>query len=151
MADNSGRTFSADLQKFCDKTRIKADTFVRKVTLDLFGEVVQRTPVDTGMARANWQIGIGERPEGTVDDAARMKRIKGQSNKSSYDGGRAAMAGGAMANFSNIQAGGVNYIVNNLPYIMKLEDGTSQQAPQGMARIAVANFQAIVNAALRSI
>jgi hypothetical protein len=122
-------SFAADLDKFASKTRIKADTVVRKVTLDLFGEVVQRTPVDTGMARANWQIGINERPTGTVN-GTNWKQNMGHSMTQSS---------------GQIKAGGVNYITNNLPYIIKLEYGSSKQAPQGMARITVSKFQEIVN------
>ena len=147
MADS----FAADLEKFMKKTKIRTDQLVRKVTFDLFGEVVMRTPVDTGMARSNWQLGIGERPTGIVDDAKRRISKEQSDKRGSYKTAKTVMAAPTMANFSNVKAGGVNYIVNNLPYIMKLEYGSSKQAPEGMAQIAVSNFQEIVNNALRSL
>jgi hypothetical protein len=38
------------------------------------------------------------------------------------------------------------YLTNNLPYIKKLEYGSSQQAPRGMARVTIADFERIVQA-----
>ena len=147
MADS----FAADLRKFMEKTKISMDKVVRKVTFDLFGEVVMRTPVDTGMARSNWQLGINERPTGIVDDAKR--RINKQRNDKwgSYKTAKTVISAPMMANLSNVKAGGVNYIANNLPYIKQLEYGSSKQAPQGMAWITVQNFQRIVDEALRSL
>jgi len=147
MADS----FTEDLQKFIGKTKINMDKLVRKVTFDLFGEVVMRTPVDTGMARSNWQLGINERPTGIVDEARLRKNKTKSDEKGAYKTARTITNAQVMPQFSNVKAGGVNYIANNLPYIMRLEEGHSKQAPIGMARIAVVNFQAIVNEAMRGI
>lgn len=42
------------------------------------------------------------------------------------------------------------YIVNNLPYAIPLEYGHSTQAPAGMVRVTLANFQRIVDEAIRN-
>lgn len=42
------------------------------------------------------------------------------------------------------------YIVNNLPYAIPLEYGHSSQAPAGMVRVTLANFQRIVDEAIRN-
>lgn len=54
---------------------------------------------------------------------------------------------------SQVQAltiGQTAYIVNNLPYALPLEYGHSTQAPAGMVRVTLANFQRIVDEAIRN-
>jgi hypothetical protein len=145
------RSFVADLRRFAEKTRIRSDKVVRKVTFDLLGEVTRRTPVDMGWARANWQLGIEGRPMGTVgEQPKRIKANKAKHGVGHYESAK-AVANQQMSNFSSVKAGGVNYIVNNVPYIMALENGSSKQAPGGMARLTVVEFQDIVWNALRAV
>ncbi|WP_256203847.1 MULTISPECIES: hypothetical protein [unclassified Pseudomonas] len=40
--------------------------------------------------------------------------------------------------------------MNNLPYAIPLEYGHSTQAPAGMVRVTLANFQHIVDEAIRN-
>lgn len=119
------KEFGLSLQKFLEKTKINADTVVRNVVFDLQQDVMKRTPVKTGLARANWQIGIDAEPTGTIP----------------LGGGNSASQA-----IANIKAGGIVYITNNLPYILALEEGHSKQAPNGMASLAVQKFQGIVDA-----
>lgn len=127
--------FSDQIRSFTLKCGIITDQAVRKIVLDLFARVVMKSPVDTGMLRANWQIGIDSRPQGQLA------------------GGSDSQASKA----SGIKAGGHVYIVNNMPYAMTVElglyknffkvptakvtaEGFSKQAPAGMARISVAEI-----------
>lgn len=126
-------SFQADLRRFALNTKIKSDKIVRKVALDVVRELVQRTPVDTGLARSNWFIGY---ERGSSVDPAKSKN------------GAPSLARSAQF-AANLGAGSTFYIVNNVPYIMRLEFGSSKQAPAGMARVTVARWQAIVGAAVR--
>ena len=130
--------FAEDIKRFTEKTNVKMDTVVRKITFDLTSAIVLKTPVDTGLARSNWQVGIGTRPTGT---RATLDKT-----------GSVSIAEAAQVT-ADLKAGSVCFIVNNLPYIMALEYGSSEQArnPEGMARISVARFQAIADAAVRSV
>lgn len=59
-------TFSASLRQFAEATnRTMTDTLVETVQ-ELTVRVVQRSPVDTGKFRGNWQIGDGG-PDVRVD------------------------------------------------------------------------------------
>lgn len=124
-----GGGFADQVRAFRQKTGIKLDVFTRKVVLDLTSNLVQITPVLTGLAKNSYYPGYERVPDvGTVP------------NKSGADSINRA------AEFTkNLKAGGVFYITNNLPYIMALEYGHSQQAPAGMARITVDRWQQIVN------
>ena len=66
------------------------------------------TPVDTGHARANWVPSVGDPHSGVVDgDAA-------------HDTGVAAVLGYNLGD-------GPAWIANNVPYILRLNDGWSKQ------------------------
>jgi len=47
--------------------------------------------------------------------------------------------------------GDIVYLANNLPYAQRLEDGWSQQAPEGMVKLTVQRFQQIADAVIRQI
>jgi hypothetical protein len=128
-------TLSGDLQRFAQKVGMKADKVVRKVCVDFLRDLVRLTPVDTGLARSNWFFGTN-----------RVSSVGTEPVKSG-----APSINRALEFASTLQAGGVFYIVNNLPYIMVLEYGSSKQAPLGMARETVARWQKIVDAALAEV
>ncbi|MAB96929.1 MAG: hypothetical protein CMK71_02520 [Pseudomonadaceae bacterium] len=88
-----------------------------------------------GRFRGNWQVGIGTRPTGTLPD------IDPQGNNTI---GKAA----AVIETYTTDANTI-WAVNNLPYGYRLEyEGWSTQAPSGMVRISVAEWQMIVNQAV---
>ena len=126
------RTFSLDIAAFVAKAGDRADLVVRKVALDMFSKIVVKTPVDTGRARGHWTAGVNNAPSG----------LTGRLDKS----GAGAIAGIA-ATVSTARAGDRIYLANNLPYILKLEYGHSKQAPSGMVRTTIDEFQAAVNRA----
>lgn len=82
-----------------------------------------------GRFRSNWQLTAGAPALGEIDDiesaGATIAKL-------------AAAAG-------DLTLGEVAYIVNNLPYAIPLEYGHSTQAPAGMVRVTIADFQNIVN------
>ena len=125
-------TFSADLSRFAARTGARMDVVVRKVVFDMTSDIVRMTPVDTGHARSNYFWGVS-RTE-TIDPAMSKNGAPSLTRAAEFASG--------------VKAGGVVYLTNNLPYIMRLEFGHSKQAPSGFARITVARFQAIVNKAV---
>ena len=120
--------FTDEVAAFAGNTERKLDVAIRKIGLELFSRVIVNTPVDTGRARANWQVAINSVPTGTLE-------------LSDKDGTAAISA--ADAEVSGLKAGDTIHLVNNLPYIQKLEDGSSTQAPAGMVGLAVQDFQNI--------
>ena len=87
-----------------------------------------------GRFRGNWMFSIGSPDTSTVDQVD--------------PGGSRSMArivNGAL----EFNSGETAYITNSLPYAIPLEYGHSTQAPSGMVRITLANFQKIVEEAIR--
>lgn len=129
-------SFEGQLKAFRKKTERKFELLLRKVALDAFSEVIDMSPVDSGRFRGNWQAAVGSAPTGTVeavDPEGTMVKAK--------------VAGAT----SGVKPGDVIYMVNNLPYARRLEDGYSQQAPAGMVRLTVQKWQPIVDAAIKQI
>ena len=103
---------SGDIAKFVgDETR--------KLALQIDSRVVLETPVDTGSARGNW-LASEFIPNNSVLDiidnasAAAMQAI---------DQGAVVINGASPYTML--------YIQNNLPYIQRLNEGWSEQAPSG--------------------
>lgn len=95
---------------------------------DLGTRIVRKTPVKTGLARGNWRLAIGNRV------GAGVLRRKDQS-------GLNAIAD-IVSSASRIAAYSSFTLYNNVPYLPRLEDGYSQQAPLGMIRLSLKEFKA---------
>lgn len=140
-------TFAADLNKFADKVKGRADDVVGDVVLQLAQAVDRRSPVGDasywiskppkgyvgGHFRANWQLGADAIPAGEV---------------AGVDPTGANAQGRILASIPEDAAGKVYYLVNNAPYARRLEDGWSRQAPQGMVALSVIDFPQMVDQAV---
>ncbi len=118
----------------------------RKIVFDLLGRIVKRTPVGNpdlwknppppgyvgGRARANWQVEVGVNDPGNkqvdgVDAAGAVTISKGE-----------AAALGA-------KPFDITWIFNNVPYIVRLENGwSSQAAPGHMIQLSILEVEASV-------
>ena len=108
------RNFQLAIEEMNAKLGIAATDAWRKVALDTLTLVVYKTPVRTGLARANWFVNL-DTPSKT-----KTKNV----NRDSVD------IGGDLIDVAPLELS-IN-ISNNLSYIEALESGTSDQAPQGM-------------------
>lgn len=102
------------------------ETIVKKITLDVTANLIEDTPRDTGWARSNWVPTIGMPP---AEEA--LVGSPEQVNTSVQQSGIAKVATG----YRLIQ--GAIFISNNVPYIGRLNDGSSKQAPSGFVQAAI--------------
>lgn len=129
-------SFALDLTKFAIKARGNIDLVVQKATFDVFKSVIMRTPVDTGRARANWSASAN----------SYTQKIYEVTDKAG------AQTANKMASIAlGTKAGNVTYLINNLPYAQRLEYGYSKQAPSGMVRITIVEYQQHINNAVSSL
>jgi len=129
-------SFTIDLRKFAEKTGANIDTVRRKVALDIFGNIIKKTPVDTGRAKGSWVSSINSPSSSvlnTVDKNGSVALNNAAQTVSAWDGDDTI------------------WIVNNLPYIRRLEYGWSLQAPVGMLRLSVREYKAFIEKAARSV
>lgn len=123
--------FAARMQVLASLVDTNSDRLVRRVALAVDGAVVIATPVDTGRARSNWIVNIGS-PSTEVIPAY----VEGKGGSAGAAAARAALDQGS-ATIAGYQKGQEIHITNNLPYISRLNDGYSAQAPGNFVQIAV--------------
>jgi hypothetical protein len=151
-------SFSAQIAKFGTKTSGEIQKVRQAVTIKLFNSVIMDTPVDTGRARANWQVSVGEPAQGDISGT--------EPNKVGLDAAQLSTVNGSTGDQPV-------FLTNNLPYASMLEfggytggndipvgedgatksnsKGYSKQAPAGMVRRNVARFNNIVHTVLSSV
>lgn len=126
--------FTLDLTRIVNKYKARMDVVVQKVTLDIFSSIIFKSPVDTGMFRGGWIATVGNYSRDLTEILDRNGSI-------------------AVTNMSGLvsrtAAGNVVYMVNNLPYSIRLEYGYSKQSPNGMVRTTITEFQDYVSKAAR--
>lgn len=149
-------SFSSSIFDFNKKVKRKATFIFRGTALSMLGRIVKLTPVGNpdlwlykhpqlgyvdyltyrdaegytgGTARGNWHVDLGRSKQ-------RILKTKDKT------GSKALGAGGTK--IATAELGDTIYITNNLPYIEPLENGWSSQAPTGMVKTTVAEFNRIV-------
>lgn len=119
--------FLRDLDRFSRAVPEQATLIQRRISLDALRRLVLKTPVDTGRARGGWQTGIGVSPTGQTRTLDR--------------GGGSTILKGAQV-LKDLPPFQVVYLRNNVVYIGALEEGHSQQAPQGMVAVTLEELRA---------
>lgn len=89
-----------------------------------------------GRFRSNWFVSIGTPSRQTTTQVD-------PSGTTSIARGTTALAG--------VTAGPTIFLTNNLPYAIPLEYGHSKQAPTGVVRVTVSEFQSIVDEQARAL
>ena len=141
------KAFAEQIRAFARKADDKANAFVRKIIFDVDTSLVLKSPVGDpkywkrkpppgyvgGRFRANWQLGVDNINLTTTE----------QKDKS----------GGPTINklvgaLPEKVLGKIIYTTNSLPYAIRLEEGHSwRQAPNGMVRVTLLEFDPIVRRA----
>ena len=120
-------TFALNISKLVKKYNGNVDKAVRTAGFELVRRVVNKTPVDTGRLRGNWQATIDAPAMGTIE----LEDKAGQ-----------ATIQAAMPAIKQM-TGRVFWLSNNLPYAYRIEyEGHSSiKAPAGMVRVSIAELQ----------
>lgn len=128
-------SFSSNIKKFAEKGKIGYNDAVNNSLQRISRSIIFMTPVDEGRARGNWFASLSSYPSAASDSkTVNMSQVQAVTENA---------------------AGKVFYLTNNLPYIGKLEyglypnpsggnktiNGFSRQAPKGMVRISIENFE----------
>lgn len=108
-------TFSRELKLAVDQVQSDVDEVFAEAVARTFNRVVLITPVDTGQAQASWLVGA-------TNDGRTGNEVLNVTP----------------ADIKPFEGNVLLYA--NLPYIERLEDGYSDQAPSGMVKIAVGEW-----------
>ena len=125
-----------DAFNLADNTIRKLNMIMRLAALNLFRQVILKTPVREGRARSNWVATVGDISREVTDNIkSEAQTVNDMIEK---------ITGGQLKKGF--------FLTNNLPYIQKLEyggypnpaktgtktvNGYSKQAPAGMVRISL--------------
>lgn len=118
------------------RTIKRALSVATEVAGDLAESLVIRTPVDTSRAEANWETALNTVPQ-DFDEARRNL------------GGSRANLERAKKLAAQMRLGDVFVMANSTPYIFRLENGWSKQAPAGFRDITAALFSRMVERAAK--
>lgn len=107
-----------------------AEQVIKKLALDVVANLSRApseggTPVKTGWARANWIANVGAAINDPAGDPENVAQAEGEKQ-----------AGLGKVLGYRLSAGSV-YISNNVPYILRLNEGHSKQAPKGFVQAAI--------------
>lgn len=126
---NTMLDLGAQLRVFAHNVQEDLNTVHRNISIKLFNDILFDTPVLTGMARGNWQVGTDYVPGGTLQRLDPTGALV-----------KAEIEGQVVADTDQIA-----FFSNNLEYIVPLEYGWSNKAPEGMVRINVHRFRVILS------
>lgn len=134
MAESDIRATMASVEKLAERV-------IKRVGFQVQTELVISTPVDTGWARANWLVSIGQPTNGPTPKSGE----KGLGNADVSE--REARAARLLV--YDLKQGDV-HISNHVPYIGKLNEGHSPQAPAGWVEDAIRRAMAIIASEVRT-
>ena len=141
---NNPQQFSADFARILARAGNKAEKVMKKSAMSVLKAIEDKSPVGDprtwaspapagytgGQFRANWNLSVGSIDFETVEDTDPT--------------GQAAI-NRAQGKIESYRMGDNIYISNSLPYAYRLEyEGWSGQAPQGMVRVTVLEFEQYV-------
>jgi len=125
--------FKADLEKFAKKTDIAIELVVTKLAFEIYKGITQKTPVLTGRAKGNWNIGIG-----SIDNSINLDATSSEFGSAGFlkqppkNAGKKAI-----------------YITNHLPYILTLEFGNANRTPNNMVSLTMNENERMVKNVIR--
>jgi hypothetical protein len=128
MPDTQIKAIVRDLERVSERV-------IAKITLDVVANLTDTgkpwgTPVDVGWARANWVPSIGSPVSKNLRDVPSTSANAAAAQAEQ----RSAVA--RIATGYRLDQGKV-FISNNVPYILRLNDGSSNQAPAGFVQNAI--------------
>jgi len=144
------KSFSVQLQEFIEKTKVSGDLVVRGTLFRLDDKLVDRSPVGDadrwkhpappgysgGRFKGAWMV--------SADSPA-----TGETGRIDKDGDATKEANKGV--IAQAKAGGLHYIVNNVPYAQRIEEGWSSIAPIGVVAVTVVEFRTMVDNAVNEV
>ncbi len=119
------------LEQRVGKLDTVASNLAVKIATSILKELTDITPVDTSKALSNWQVSLDEPVNFSIEPY-----FSGKSGSTEEKSAAAAFSEGKVSLYSK-EPGEAIYVSNLLPYIQRLNEGYSSQAPAGFVERAV--------------
>ena len=134
--------FQVELERFASALNIGVAEAEQKLVLDGLTMLAERTPKDTGRAAASWDVSLDQPGDSVQPEGSRFSTEAAVTAAQQHGHG---LAGELTASPYR-----VIWLFNNVPYIIALEHGHSQQAPNGMVALTVADLGAEIDGILEA-
>jgi HK97 gp10 family phage protein len=108
-----------------------------QLAMRLLSALAKSNPVDTGYSSANWMLDVQAVPVGVVE--AELQKSKGKPDSDAIVA--RVMTRAAAILDAKLLAPDIIHISNNVEYVPFLEDGSSQQKPEGFIAHALERFR----------
>ena len=144
IAGTSGADFRSRMKLRSDKVKQQVQAKIIKYGATLLTNLVMDTPILTGQAKANWQAVIGSPGGSFIGAGGPTSNPKDLAHGPPQHVDFASYEAAALGIIQGYQIGQVLYIFSNLPYIEKLNEGSSSQAPAGFVEAAIMRASASV-------
>lgn len=148
--------WTMDLNKYVKKTKTQISEVRTAYAYALYSSIVRKTPVDTGRARANWNISAGSPDTSTTENTRKTPQPK--SRMPEVHGDESIYISNNLPYIETLEYGGYpkdvkkgTYNKKNGTYEVRSVNGYSKQAPEGMVGVTLANNANIFNAAVRAV
>lgn len=133
--------FARRMRSLGQRVERNANEVKKRVALVVDRNLVLSTPVDTGRARSNWIVSLGGPAREEIEAYVPGTDLgQGESGNA-----RAAIDQGQGVIMQAVPEQPI-FISNNLPYIQRLNDGYSAQAPAGMIERAIQSGERVARA-----
>jgi hypothetical protein len=129
----TAKQFNSRMRRLAKNTATNLTAKVNKIALQVLLNILQSTPVDTGMAISNWILSLSDPSDEQIPPYS--PGSKGSTRQRNIG----AAYNTAQAGIQDRTPKQIIYITNSLPYIGLLNDGSSSQAPSGFVQSAVLN------------
>lgn len=133
--------FAKEMEQIAENLEVGVIELRRETIIGIVNRIAELTPVDTGQARSNWQVGVGAPPTGTRPPyspiPSRWRRPYGRGGSRSERRNLLGVTMTAQGKLRDIRGDEPIYITNNLPYIDRLNQGWSSQSPAGFVMLGV--------------
>lgn len=122
----SARQFDLELKAEWRQIEDDIGEAIVMIATDALAGVVEKSPVDEGTFQNNWLVSVATEDQRTI----------------ALPGTFASENAGALAAYAAAEGFPIIFLQNNLPYANRLENGYSNQAPNGMVALTVAEVEA---------
>lgn len=147
--------WSLDLTKYANGAKAKIKKVRVNYAFALYSAIVKKTPVDTGRARANWNISVGSVDDSTTEETKKTG-LKHEISEINPSGDESIFISNNLPYITTLEYGGYPSPVKKGTYDKKTKTweirssgGFSKQAPNGMVGVTLANNENIFNAAVK--
>lgn len=147
--------WSIDINQFVKKTDFSLKRILVNYAFALYASIVKKTPVDTGRARANWNISVGN-ADTSITDKKMKNGLKYSENDISINGDDTIFISNNLPYIETLEYGGYpkspkkgSWDKVKKQWIIKSENGFSKQAPEGMVGVTLANNENILKSVIK--